>query len=382
MIQPHGGKLIDRVLHGETKRDALDRAKFLPAVALDADALSDVENIATGVFSPLEGYMGKDDFRHVLDHMRLSNDLAWTIPIVLDVSRETADKLTIGTDVLLTNESGAPAAVLHLEEKYGCDKAEFARKVFQTEDQAHPGVAKVLRMRDVLLGGPLDLIQAAATPFDNWKLAPRETRLLFKEKGWRTVVGFQTRNTPHIGHEFVQKSALTLVDGLFINPVIGRKKKGDYKDEVILSSYDALIKNYYVKERTAMAILMFEMRYAGPREAIFHAVIRKNFGCTHIIIGRDHAGVGNYYAPFAAQEIFEDFPDLGIVPLFFRSFYYCRKCLSVVSDKICPHGKEHQIQFRGTEIRDLLLKGQYPPAELVRPEVAKVIMDAKSPFNE
>jgi sulfate adenylyltransferase len=382
MIQPHGGTLIDRVLHGEARRAALEAAKTLPAVALDPDALSDVENMATGVFSPLEGYMGHDDYRHVLDHMRLANDLAWTIPIVLDVPAPVADKLKIGTDVALTDPAGEPAAILHLEEKFGYDKAEFARKVFQTADPAHPGVAKVMAMHDVLLGGPVDLIRAAATPFDSWKLAPRETRLLFKEKGWHTVVGFQTRNTPHIGHEFVQKSALTLVDGLFINPVIGRKKKGDYKDEVILSSYDALIKNYYVKERTAMAILMFEMRYAGPREAVFHAVIRKNFGCTHIIIGRDHAGVGNYYQPFAAQEIFADFPDLGITPLFFRSFYYCKKCLSVVSDKICPHGKEHQIQFRGTEIRDLLLKGEYPPAELVRPEVAKVIMDVKNPFNE
>jgi len=382
MIQPHGGKLIDRVLRGDARRDALESLKGLPTVALDADALSDVENMATGVFSPLEGYMGQDDYRHVLDHMRLASDLAWTIPIVLDAPKSVADGLKPGNDVLLTGETGQPAAILHLEEKFGYDKAEFAQKVFRTTDPAHPGVAKVLRMHDVLLGGPIDLIQAAPTPFDNWKLAPHETRLLFKEKGWHTVVGFQTRNTPHIGHEFVQKSALTLVDGLFINPVIGRKKKGDYKDEVILSSYEALIKNYSVKERTALAVLMFEMRYAGPREAIFHAVIRKNFGCTHIIIGRDHAGVGTYYKPFAAQEIFGDFPDLGITPLFFRSFFYCKKCLSVVSDKICPHGPEHQIQFRGTEIRDLLLKGQYPPAELVRPEVAKAIMDVQNPFNE
>jgi sulfate adenylyltransferase len=243
-------------------------------------------------------------------------------------------------------------------------------------------VAKVMGMKDVLLGGKLDLVKETATPFARYKLSPRETRVLFKEKGWRTIVGFQTRNTPHIGHEYVQKAALTFTDGIFINPVIGKKKKGDYKDEVILASYEELIKHYYLKERAVMAILMMEMRYAGPREAIFHAIIRKNFGCTHIIIGRDHAGVGSYYHPFAAQDIFEEFPDLGIIPLFFRSFYYCKKCLSVVNDKICPHPPADQIQFSGTKIRDMLLRGEYPSPELVRPEVAKVIMEFKNPFNE
>ncbi|MCX6566196.1 MAG: sulfate adenylyltransferase [Candidatus Aminicenantes bacterium] len=382
MIQPHGGKLIDRVLKGAALDEAKKRAGTLPAVRLDAESTSDVENIATGVFSPLEGFLSRKDFRSVLDRMRLSNNLAWTIPVVLAVDKKTADGLSIGEDVALLNPAGEIAAILHLTEKYGYDKAETAQKVFGTVDAAHPGVAKIVNMPEVLLAGPIDLIRETPTPYQKYKLSPRETRRLFQEKGWTTVVGFQTRNTPHIGHEYVQKSALTLVDGLFINPVIGKKKKGDYRDEVILSSYEELIRNYYVPERTTMAILMMEMRYAGPREAIFHAVIRKNFGCSHIIIGRDHAGVGSYYAPFAAQEIFADFPDLEITPLFFRSFFYCKKCGSVVSDKICPHGKEHQIQFRGTEIRDLLLRGEYPPAELVRPEVAKIIMDEKNPFNE
>jgi len=382
MIQPHGGKLIDRVLKGPALIDAEKRAKALPAIRLDAEQTSDIENIATGVFSPLEGFLGEKDFRSVLDKMQLTNGLAWTIPVVLAVDKKTADGLKIGGDVALLNPAGEPAAILHLAEKYGYDKAETAQKVFGTTDAAHPGVAKIMGMPEVLLGGSIDLIRETPTPFHKYKLSPRETRKLFQDKGWSTVVGFQTRNTPHIGHEYVQKSALTLVDGLFINPVIGKKKKGDYRDEVILESYEELIKNYYVPERTTMAILMMEMRYAGPREAIFHAVIRKNFGCSHIIIGRDHAGVGSYYAPFAAQEIFSQFPDLEITPLFFRSFFYCKKCGSVVSDKICPHGKEHQIQFRGTEIRDMLLRGEYPPAELVRPEVAKIIMDEKNPFNE
>ena len=382
MIQPHGGKLIERVLSGAARDAALEKAKSLPRVRLDSESVSDVENLATGVYSPLEGFLGEKDFRSVLAHMRLANDLPWTIPIVLDVDRETAGGLRTGAEVALVNEADEPVALLALEEKYGYDRTEMSEKVFGTADPAHPGVAKVMGMKDVLLAGKVDLVTLAPTPFDRWKLSPRETRVLFKAKGWRTVVGFQTRNTPHIGHEYVQKAALTFTDGIFINPVIGKKKKGDFKDEVILASYEELIRHYYLKERAVMAILQMEMRYAGPREAIHHAVIRKNFGCTHIIIGRDHAGVGKYYHPFAAQDIFEEFPDLGIVPLFFRSFYHCRKCGSVVNEKICPHPASEQIQFSGTKIRDLLVQGVCPPVELMRPEVAKVIMDFKEPFNE
>ena len=382
MILPHGGKLVERILGDEAKCEFLEEAQALPKLVLDAESLSDVNNLATGVFSPLEGFMGREDFNHVLGHMRLSNDLPWPIPIVLDVDKDQAGTLKVGKDVLLTNDAGESVAVLHLDEKYEYDRERMARQVFQTTDAAHPGVAKVMGMKDVLLGGKIDLVKEFPGPFPRYKLSPRETRVLFKEKGWRTIVGFQTRNTPHIGHEYVQKAALTFVDGIFINPVIGKKKKGDYKDEVILASYEELIKHYYLKERAVMAILLMEMRYAGPREAIFHAIIRKNFGCTHIIIGRDHAGVGTYYHPFAAQDIFDEFPDLGIVPLFFRSFYYCKKCLSVVNDKICPHPPSEQIQFSGTKIRDMLLRGEYPSPELVRPEVAKVIMEYKNPFNE
>ncbi len=382
MIQPHGGKLVERVLRGHDKDEALARAGTLPCLTIDAELVSDVENIATGVYSPLEGFMGQADFRSVLNGMRLGNDLPWTIPIVLDVRPAAAAGLKTGQEVLLRAEDGRPVALLRLEETYGFDKVETSEKVFGTSDPAHPGVAKVMAMKDVLLAGPVDLIEAAPTPFDRWKLTPKETRVLFREKGWRTVVGFQTRNTPHIGHEYVQKAALTFTDGIFINPVIGKKKKGDFKDEVILASYEELIRHYYLKERSVMAILQMEMRYAGPREAIHHAVIRKNFGCTHIIIGRDHAGVGSYYQPFAAQDIFEDFPDLGIAPLFFRSFYYCRKCGSVVNEKICPHPPSEQIQYSGTKIRDMLVRGEVPPAELMRPEVAKVIMSFKEPFND
>ena len=382
MIQPHGGKLVDRVLSGKKRDEALARVARLPRLAIDSELVSDVENIAVGVYSPLEGFLGEADFRGVLAGMRLQNDVPWTVPIVLDTDRETAARLKTGEEILLAAEDGRPVALLHLQEKYAYDKGETADKVFGTRDPAHPGVAKVLGMKDILLAGPVDLIDVTPTPFDRYKLTPKETRVLFEAKGWRTVVGFQTRNTPHLGHEYVQKAALTFTDGLFINPVIGRKKKGDFKDEVILASYEEAIRHYYLKERTVMAILQMEMRYAGPREAIHHAILRKNFGCTHIIIGRDHAGVGSYYPPFAAQDIFEAFPDLGIAPMFFRSFSYCKKCGSVVNEKICPHPPADQIQFSGTKIRDLLVKGEYPPAELMRPEVAEVIMRFKDPFNE
>jgi len=380
MIQPHGGRLVDRVLKGDKRKEALDKAPALPRLKLDAELVSDVENIATGVYSPLEGFLGKGDFRNVLNQMRLADDAPWTVPIVLDVSREEAERLSGCGEILLVDSEDRPVALFDLEEKYGYDKEEMAEKVFGTTDAAHPGVAKIRGMNEVLLAGKVDLIEVLPTSFDRYKLSPRETRILFKEKGWKTVVGFQTRNTPHIGHEYVQKTALTFTDGIFVNPVIGKKKKGDFKDEVILASYEELIRNYYLKERAVMAILQMEMRYAGPREAIHHAIIRKNFGCTHIIIGRDHAGVGSYYHPYAAQDIFEEFPDLGIVPLFFRSFYYCKKCQSVVNEKICPHPASEQIQFSGTKIRDLLVKGVVPPSELMRPEVARVIMKFEHPF--
>jgi sulfate adenylyltransferase len=382
MILPHGGRLAARVIEGERKAEALEKARFLPVLQIGGESVSDVENLATGIFSPLEGFMGRADCGSVLNQMRLQDDLPWTIPILLDASPEEARTFKEGEEVLLARKNGRPVAILHLEEKYGYDKKELAQKVFLTLDRAHPGVAKVFRMKDVLLAGPVDLIEMSPTPFDRYKLIPKETRFLFKEKGWKTVVGFQTRNTPHIGHEYVQKTALTFTDGIFVNPVIGRKKKGDFKDEVILASYEELIRHYYLKERAVMAILQMEMRYAGPREAVFHAIIRKNFGCSHIIIGRDHAGVGTYYPPYAAQDIFEEFPDLGIVPLFFKSFSYCKKCQSVVNEKTCPHPPAQHIQFSGTKIRDMLVKGEVPPPELMRPEVARVIMKFENPFVE
>ena len=382
MIPPHGGQLVNRLAEPGRKAEILSRADELVSIVIDPDLVSDLENIATGVYSPLAGFLNRADFRSVLDQMRLSNDLPWTIPIVIDADRELAGQIKAGQQVLLKTEEMKPVGLLTVEDKYEYDREEFSQKVYGTTDPRHPGVGRVLAMKEVLLGGPVELLELEPTPYDRYRLSPKETRILFREKGWKTVVGFQTRNTPHLGHEYVQKAALTFTDGLFINPVIGRKKKGDFRDEVILASYEELIRHYYLRERAVMAILKMEMRYAGPREAIHHAIIRKNFGCTHIIIGRDHAGVANYYHPYAAQEIFEEFPDLGIVPLFFKSFFFCKKCGSIENEKTCPHDSSSHIQFSGTKIRDLLVKGEIPPPELMRPEVARIILSFDNPFND
>jgi sulfate adenylyltransferase len=232
------------------------------------------------------------------------------------------------------------------------------------------------------VGGDILLVDKIDSAFPNYHLIPRETRILFKEKGWRTVVGFQTRNVPHIGHEYLQKTSLSFTDGLLINPVIGRKKPGDFKDEVIISTYESLIRNYYLKQRAVLVTLQFEMRYAGPREAILHSIVRKNYGCTHFIVGRDHAGVGSFYPPFAAQEIFDEFPDLGISPLFFRSFFHCNRCNGVANDKTCPHPDDDHVTFSGTKIRDMLNSGENPPEEIMRPEIAEIVLNWENPFVE
>ncbi|MGQ4832794.1 MAG: sulfate adenylyltransferase [Candidatus Asgardarchaeia archaeon] len=381
--RPHGGKLVNRVLEVHAKSRILEQVKELPRIEVSRDLAVDLENIAYGIFSPLEGFMTQNDYISVLKNMRLEDDTPWTIPIVLDATLEEIreKKISTGDVVVLTYEK-LPIALLNIEDIYTFDKKEHAQRVFKTTDTKHPGVLKTFQMKDRLIGGRIDFIQGIENPYEKYTLRPIETRVLFRAKGWRTVVGFQTRNAPHMGHEYIQKTALTFVDGLFINPVIGRKKPGDFKDEVILKAYEELIKHYYLKDKAVLAILRTEMRYAGPREAIFHAIVRKNFGCTHFIVGRDHAGVGNYYGPYEAQEIFNDFPDLGITPIFFKEFYYCKKCMGYVNSNICPHSGDDIIRPSGTKIRKMLLEGKLPPKEMMRPEVAKVILSFKNPFVE
>jgi len=381
MVAPHGGKLIDRQIPEEKANAKIEEAIAFPKLAINFETYIELENIAVGTFSPLNGYICRHDFENILINNRLVNDLPWTIPIVLDVDGKTAAGYEAGNPIALIFENEL-VGILNLEEKYEFNKQQWAESVFGTKDPKHPGVKEVFSRNEVLLGGPITLLKRPTVPFSKYHLTPKESRILFKFKGWRTIVGFQTRNAPHIGHEYVQKTALTFVDGIFINPVIGKKKPGDFKDKIILDAYQSLIDHYYLKERAVLVTLLTEMRYAGPKEAIFHAIMRKNYGCTHFIVGRDHAGVGSYYPPFAAQDIFEEFPDLGIVPLFFRSFSYCKKCKSVVNEKTCPHPAEYHINFSGTQMRKMLMEGKKPPSQQMRPEVAEIILKHAQPFVE
>jgi len=377
MVQPHGGKLIDRNI--KNKKPDIDK---LSKFEINTNVAEDILNIANGIFSPLEGFLGKNDLENVLKEKRLENDIPWTIPILLDFDNQQLKNIKEGDIILLTNNETGVKSLLEIEEIYTYDKKTLAQTVYQTDDTKHPGVANVYNMKEKLLGGKITLLESKTREFDKYNLSPKETRFLFKEKGWREIVAFQTRNPPHIGHEYVQKTALTFVDGIFINPIIGKKKVGDFKDEVILASYETLMQHYYLKERAVMSILRTTMKYAGPKEAIHHSIMRKNFGCTHFIVGRDHAGVGSYYGPYDAHEIFSEFPDLGIVPVFFKSFYRCTKCQSVVNEKICPHDQQFHINFSGKKIRELLLNGQVPPEDMMRKEVSETILRFKKPFVE
>ena len=372
ITKPHGGKLVNRI----TKKDP----EQLFSVSVDADLANDIENIADGIFSPLEGFLTKEDFENVIQKGRLSNDLPWTIPIVFDVDEASAKKMKDAKDVAL-GINGTKFAILHVEDIYTFDKNATAKGVYGTTDPKHPGVAKTMQMNEFLVGGKIDYIKRPEeTQIRRYRKSPLETRSAFEKTGWKTIVAFQTRNVPHVAHEMLQKDSLNTHDGLFINPLIGKKKSGDYKDEVIVASYEALIKHYYPQNRCYLATLHTEMRYAGPKEAIHHAIMRKNFGCTHIIIGRDHAGVGNYYDPFAAQKIFDDYSDIGIEPIFYPAFFFCKKCLSFASEKNCPHGPEFQEQLSGTKLRTMILEKQNPSEYMIRPEVSKVLMSWDNPF--
>jgi len=383
LIEPHGGVLVDRKLEGDEAKKALEKARGLPQVALAPEMAQDTVNVANGVFSPLTGFLGQEDFESVLQKGRLANKTPWTIPLVLDVTKEQADEIEVGSDVALTDAQGEPLAILHVAEKFPYNKEEYAQQVYGTTDTAHPGVARTYSLNEILLGGEIDLVREPVHQFNAYNLAPKETRLLFDEKGWKSVVAFQTRNVPHTGHENLHKSVLGLVDGLYIQPIIGKKKPGDFKDSFILKSYEALLANYYVKDRVVFSILPTEMRYAGPREAIHHGIMRKNYGCTHLIIGRDHAGVGNFYHPEAAIEIYDQYPDIGITPISIKGdFFYCRVCEQIASDRTCQHPAEKHIPFSGTKIRGMIKEGKAPPKQLMRPEVFEALKGEESPFVE
>ncbi len=382
MITPHGGTLVNRTMSQQELADACQEAEGLPRLVVNSGIANDVRNIAHGVFSPLEGFVSSQDFAAIIQSDQLTSGVPWTIPIMLDISER--DSVHEGQTVCLIEEGRTgPLAIIEVADVYCWDKQAAAEAIFGTTDTQHPGVCRLCERGDYLVGGNIRLLDNDPGPYARFNLPPAQTRDVFAQRGWQTICAFQTRNVPHRGHEELQKTVLGLVDGLLIQPVIGKKKAGDYRDELILGTYQVLIDNYYPADRVVLNILPFEMRYAGPKEAIMHAIMRKNYGCTHIIIGRDHAGVGDYYGEEDAIEIFDEpqFADLQIQPITIHGdFWYCTTCQRVASDRTCPHGPDSQISFSGTNIRQLIAKGQAPPPEVMRPEVFEVIQRSGQPF--
>jgi sulfate adenylyltransferase len=375
---PHGGKLINREVTGDEAGEFTARARSLPAVRLNSRALSDLELLAIGGFSPLTGFMSKADYQSVVKDMHLANGLPWSLPVTLATAKDEAASFKDGQQIALADEAGEPLAILEVAERYSYDKQNEAQNCYRTTDEAHPGVAAVYAQGDVLLAGDVTVFRRPPAPFSDFRLTPAQTRAAFAERGWRTVVGFQTRNPVHRAHEYIQKCALEIVDGLLLHPLVGDTKGDDIPADVRMHCYQVLLEDYYPADRVLLSVLPAAMRYAGPREAIFHAIMRKNYGCTHFIVGRDHAGVGNYYGTYDAQLIFNevDAEKLGIVPLMFEHTFYCRACEAMASTKTCPHGDDQRVTLSGTKVREMLAAGQEPPHEFSRPEVARVLIDS------
>jgi sulfate adenylyltransferase len=376
---PHGGTLINRVADGAEREAAIERAASLPSITIGSVALSDLELIGNGAFSPLTGFMGEADYRSVVDNMRLANGLPWSIPITLAVTSDEADELDIGSQVALHDDTGRVVGILDLAEKFTYDPQHEAQQVFRTTEEAHPGVARIYAGGDVYLGGDVTVLDGPADPpFAAYRRTPTQTRAIFAEKGWRRVVGFQTRNPIHRAHEYLTKVALEVTDGLMIHPLVGDTKSDDIPADVRMRAYETLLADYYPADRTLLSVYPAAMRYGGPREAIFHAIARKNYGCTHFIVGRDHAGVGTYYGTYDAHLIFDEFaPDeLGITPLFFEHTFWCHACEGMASYKTCPHDDDQHLILSGTKVRELLSSGEMPPQEFSRPEVAQILIDA------
>ena len=378
LIAPHGGELVVNMV-GETERlDLQERARSLPRVVISPRQLADLEMLAVGAYSPLRGFMNRADYLSVVNEMHLSNGLPWSIPITLSISAEQAGILKEGSQIALVDPRGGLCAVMTLEEQYGYDMRLEARKVYRTTEEAHPGVRALSQQDEVLLGGPVRVISLQQRAFARYRYTPAQARQLFAERGWQRIVGFQTRNPVHRAHEYIQKCALEMVDGLFLHPLVGETKDDDIPAEVRMRCYEVLLEHYYPPDRVVLGVLPAAMRYAGPREAIFHALIRKNYGCTHFIVGRDHAGAGNYYGTYDAQTIFSEFDPvkLGIRPIFFENAYYCRMCDAMVSSKTCPHDSEQHVTLSGTKVRKMLQLGELPPREFSRPEVVQILMEA------
>jgi sulfate adenylyltransferase len=375
-IAPHGGQLVDRILTGSALEAAKAKASELPRIKVDTYAAFDIDCIGKGIFSPLTGFMSEAETRSVLDTMHLRPGIPWTIPILLSVSPDEAAQFGEGSEIAIEDDLGDVAAILHLTEKFSVDHREIAEKTYRTTDESHPGVAYTLSLGDVFLAGDLDVLKAREIEFQEFALTPKETRAAFEHHGWKRIVAFQTRNPIHRAHEYLTKCAMEICDGLLIHPLMGTTKSDDIPGAVRMECYQAIIEHYYPKAHTMLSLMPVNMRYAGPKEAIMHAIIRKNYGCTHFIVGRDHAGVGNFYGTYDAHQIFGEFDpaEIGITPLFFDHSFFCKTCGNMASIKTCPHDKEHHVFLSGTKVRDMLKAGDMPPAEFSRPEVAKVLI--------
>ncbi|MEJ1935787.1 sulfate adenylyltransferase [Nostoc sp. NIES-2111] len=372
-IAAHGGQLVNRIATPEQREEFLSKAEFLPRVQLDERAVSDLEMIAIGGFSPLTGFMNQEDYDRVVTEMRLANGLAWSIPITLSVSEEQAASLQEGGLVRLDNPRGEYIGVLQLTQKYRYDKIREAINVYRTDEAKHPGVQVLYNQGAVHLAGDIWLLERSSHPlFPDYQIDPIASRQMFRDKGWKTIVGFQTRNPIHRAHEYIQKCALETVDGLFLHPLVGATKEDDIPADVRMRCYEILLEHYYPQDRVILAINPAAMRYAGPREAIFHALVRKNYGCTHFIVGRDHAGVGDYYGTYDAQYIFDEFEpgELGIVPMKFEHAFYCTRTKQMATTKTSPSRPEERVHLSGTKVREMLRRGELPPPEFSRPEVA------------
>lgn len=377
--QPHGGVLVNRVLAPAEASALADTLPGLPSVTIGPREILDLDLIAVGAFSPLTGYMTSADYHAVVETMHLASGLPWSLPITLAVSTEQAAGLREGVQIVLRDQQGSPRAILELQERYTIDRPREAQLVYRTEEASHPGVRALYEQGDVLLGGPISLLtQPTLGPFPEHPSSPAAARAEFEKRGWATVVGFQTRNPVHRAHEYIQKCAMEIVDGLYLHPLVGETKDDDIPAPVRMRCYETLLEHYYPSNHVVLGTFPARMRYAGPREAIFHALVRKNYGCTHFIVGRDHAGVGNYYGTYDAQKIFREFApsELGITPLFFEHTFYCRQCTSMASAKTCPHDEAAHVVLSGTRVRTMLRSGQVPPQEFSRPEVAKVLIEA------